>query len=238
VGPLYLFRVAPAQAEALLAEAAALYLDPRNRLLSAGLDSLTEADALSLLLDQHDHLLAARLLLHFGSLVAISRASLSQLSTFLSPGKAMRLLAAFRLAALCSIEQAAKLRIDGPEAIYDLFAGELIQSDREILAAALVDNRLRLIKKVRISIGTLNEALAHPREILKPAISHSAYAFALVHNHPSGDPTPSDADHRLTRRIHEASAILQIQFIDHVIIGQQLNGNPPFFSFKAAGLLT
>jgi DNA repair protein RadC len=125
---------APSPDEALLAEAAALYLDPRNRLLSAGLDSLTEADALSLLLDQHDHLLAARLLLHFGSLVAISRASLSQLSTFLSPGKAMRLLAAFRLAALCSIEQAAKLRIDGPEAIYDLFAGELIQSDRSFEA--------------------------------------------------------------------------------------------------------
>jgi DNA repair protein RadC len=220
-----------------LKEAAALYLDPRNRLLAQGPDALTDADTLSLLLGERDHLLATRLLLDFGSLTALSRASLVQLLPFLNREKAMRLIAAFRLAALCSIQQAPKVRIDGPESIYDLFVGELIQSDREILAAALVDNRLRLIKKVRISIGTLNEALAHPREILKPAISHSAHAFALVHNHPSGDPAPSDADHRLTRRIHEASAILQIQFIDHVIIGQRLNGNPPYFSFKEAGLL-
>jgi DNA repair protein RadC len=101
------------------------------------------------LLGERDHLLATRLLLDFGSLTALSRASLVQLLPFLNRERAMRLIAAFRLAALCSIQQAPKVRIDGPESIYDLFAGELIQSDREILAAALVDNRLRLIKGLR-----------------------------------------------------------------------------------------
>ena len=230
-------RKTPSLEDQLVQEAAALYLDPRNRLLFGGIDALTDADALSLLLGQHDHLLASRLLAHFGSLVALSRAPLYQLSPFLSAEKAMRLLAAFRIAGLCFIDQAAKLRLTNPQTIYDLFAGELLRSDREILAVALADTRLRLIKKVRVSVGTLSESLAHPREILKPAISHSAFAFVIVHNHPSGDPAPSDADVRFTRRIQDAAKILQIQLIDHVIIGQRIDGQSPFFSFKEAGLL-
>src|ERR1700751_950749 len=107
----------PSLENQLVQEAAALYLDPRNRLLSAGLDALTDAAALSLLLGQHDHLLASRLLAHFGSLIALSRAALYQLSPFLSAEKAMRLLAAFRLARLCFIDQTAKLRLTNPQTV-------------------------------------------------------------------------------------------------------------------------
>jgi DNA repair protein RadC len=221
-----------------LKEAAALYLDPRNRLFAHGPDALTDADTLSLILGQRDHMLATRLLVDFGSLTALSRASLVQLSTVLSPEKAIRLLCAFRLANLCGFDQVAKEPLDGPERIYSLFAGELIQADREVLAAALVDTRFRLIKKVQISVGTLNEALAHPREILKAAVCHSAYGFVLAHNHPSGDPRPSDADLRLTRRVADAAKVLQIHFLDHVIVGQRILDNPPYFSFKEAGLLS
>jgi DNA repair protein RadC len=79
----------------------------------------------------------------------------------------------------------------------------------------------------------VNESLAVPREIFRPAIIHSAFAFAfaLVHNHPSGEPTPSKADLRLTRRIAAAAEILQINFVDHVIVGQG------YFSFQEAGVL-
>jgi len=164
-----------------LKEAAALYLDPRNRLLARGPDVLTDADTLSLLLGERDHLLATRLLLDFGSLTALSRASLVQLLPFLNREKAMRLLCAFRLASLCGY-QAAQDPLDSPDRIYNLFAGELIQADREILAGALIDTRFRLLKKVQISVGTLNETVAHPREIFKAAIAHSAYGFVLVHN--------------------------------------------------------
>jgi len=77
----------------------------------------------------------------------------------------------------------------------------------------------------------LNESLAHPREIFRPAILHSAYAFVLVHNHPSGDAKPSEADLRVTKRVAAAAQILQINFLDHVIVGRG------FFSFQEAGLL-
>jgi DNA repair protein RadC len=80
----------------------------------------------------------------------------------------------------------------------------------------------------------LNETLAHPREGLKPVLAFRAYAFILVHNHPSGDPSPSEADLRLTRRIVEASKILQLQLIDHVIIGTPAPGRNSYFSFKEA----
>jgi hypothetical protein len=132
-------------------------------------------------------------------------------------------MAAFRLGPLSSLGQS-KEAIDRPELVYNLFAQELRLADREILAVALLDTRFRLINKEQISVGILNEALAHPREILKPAIVHSAHSFALVHNHPSGDPTPSDADMRLTRQIKEAANVLRIHFLDHVIVGQPAPG--------------
>ena len=88
-----------------------------------------------------------------------------------------------------------------------------------------------------VSHGSLNESVAHPREIFRPAITHAAYALILVHNHPSGDPTPSDADLRLTRRLNEAAELLQIRFLDHVIIGSPDNGRRPYFSFREAGVI-
>jgi DNA repair protein RadC len=218
-------------------EAAALYLDPRHRFLSNGADALNETEAIALILGERNYHLATRLLVSFGSLTALSRASLAQLSPLLGKARAMRLMAAFRLGPLSSLGQLAGAPIDSPDRVYDLFAQELRLADREILAVALLDTRFRLIKKEQISVGILNEALAHPREILKPAIVHSAYAFALVHNHPSGDPAPSDADMRLTRQINEAARVLHISFLDHVIIGQPSPGQTGYFSFKEAGII-
>ena len=149
----------------------------------------------------------------------------------------MRLVCAFRLGALCASRQAAAGPLESAESIYQLFAAELLQLDREVLSVALLDTRFRLLKKTQISVGTLNESIAHPREILKAAISHSAYGFVLVHNHPSGDPSPSESDIRLTRRLADAAHILQLRFIDHVIVGQRIGDRDPYFSFKGAGLL-
>jgi DNA repair protein RadC len=218
-------------------EAAALYLDPRHRFLSSGAEALNETEAISLILDERDYHLATRLLVSFGSLTALSRASLAQLSPLLGKARAMRFMAAFRLGPLSSLGQLAGAPIDSPERVYDLFAPELRLADREVLAVALLDTRFRLIKKEQISVGILNEALAHPREILKPALVHSAYAFTLVHNHPSGDPNPSDADFRLTRQISEAARVLHIIFLDHVIVGQPAPGQTGYFSFKEAGII-
>jgi DNA repair protein RadC len=88
-----------------------------------------------------------------------------------------------------------------------------------------------------VSLGSLNESVAHPREVLQPIFLYSAYAFIVVHNHPSGDPAPSEADRRFTQRLHEVAKLMQVVMYDHVIIGSEENGRQPYFSFQEAGLL-
>jgi DNA repair protein RadC len=101
----------------------------------------------------------------------------------------------------------------------------------------LLNAKQQLIKVATVSQGSVNESLAHPREVFKPAIVHSAYSFIMVHNHPSGDATPSEADIRLTRRINEASRILDLKLMDHVIIGTPTPGRNSYFSFKEGGVI-
>jgi DNA repair protein RadC len=105
------------------------------------------------------------------------------------------------------------------------------------LRTILLDARQRLITMIDVTKGSLNESLAYPRDIFRPVIVHSAYCFILAHNHPSGDPSPSEADLRLTRRLNEAARILQIQMLDHVIIGEPMSGRQGYFSFTEAGTI-
>ena len=107
--------------------------------------------------------------------------------------------------------------------------------DKEHLAVLLLNTKLRTFAWNLVSVGSLNEALAHPREVLRPAIAAPAYGIAVMHNHPSGDTTPSDADRRLTNRIKEAGELMQIRLVDHVIVGR--SDADRRFSFKEAGLI-
>lgn len=102
----------------------------------------------------------------------------------------------------------------------------------ECVAVLALNTRLRIRGHYLVSVGSLNEAMAHPREVFRVAIMASAYAIVLMHNHPSGDVTPSDADRRLTRRISEAGQVLGIELCDHIIVGHQRH-----FSFKESGLV-
>ena len=133
--------------------------------------------------------------------------------------KAVQLAAAFGLGSRLAQEKLARSKIDSPQLVYDLLGAEMRALNRESLRVMLLDTRYHLLRMEEISLGSVNESIAHPREIFRPAIIHSAYAVIVVHNHPSGDPTPSEADHRLTRRLAEAAQLLQIQLCDHVIIG-------------------
>ena len=101
----------------------------------------------------------------------------------------------------------------------------------------LLDTKLRLIQVEQASLGTLNECIAHPRDIFRPVMLHNAYAVVVVHNHPSGDPAPSEADRRLTMRLAEAAKLLQVTLFDHVIIGAPAKGRSAYFSFREAGLI-
>ncbi len=111
------------------------------------------------------------------------------------------------------------------------------EPEKEHLVAVFLNTKLRLMAYHVVSVGSLNEAVAHPREIFRAAILAGAYALVLMHNHPSGDPTPSEADRRLTRKISEAAEIISIHLTDHVIVGTPEAGRQPYFSFKEGGLL-
>lgn len=217
---------------------------PREKLLARGIDSLTDAEILAILLrtgisGKNAVALAQDLLAQYGSLTQLARTPAHELASHhgLGQAKAVQLSAAFGLGARLASEKASREVLDAPELIYQLLWQEFRLLDRESLRVVLLDTRYRLIAVREVSRGTLNESLAHPREIFKPAITHSAYAFVLAHNHPSGDPSPSDADLRLTRKVGEGARLLQIQMLDHLICGVACTGKPGYFSFKEAGLL-
>jgi DNA repair protein RadC len=131
---------------------------------------------------------------------------------------------------------------DTPEALHR-FWGDVIakqpdhEPDKECVVVVMMNARLRPYAWHRVSLGSVAECSAQPREIFRPVIASGAYGFALTHNHPSGDPSPSRADEAITRRINEAATLLQIRLIDHVIIGEPAPGRQPYISFQEAGLL-
>ena len=207
----------------------------QERLVTYGSEALDSAEHLALILGSQKS--ADALLKHFGSLTVLARATVQELLPFVSRSKALRLVSSLRMGAVALREERQSLTIDSPIAIADL-CSEMRFLDRESLRVVLLDAKQHLIKIATVSQGTVNESLAHPREIFKPVITHSAYSFILVHNHPSGDPSPSEADLRLTRRINEASRILQLNLIDHVIIGSPAAGRNSYFSFKEGGVIS
>ena len=104
--------------------------------------------------------------------------------------------------------------------------------DREICVSVTLNTRYNVTGHSLVSIGSLNESVVGPREVFRSAVAMNAYAILIAHNHPSGDPSPSEADHRVTRRLAEVGKILQINLLDHIIIG-----NGKWFSFKEAGVI-
>jgi|SRR5882672_12681933 len=108
---------------------------------------------------------------------------------------------------------------------------------KEHLAVLLLDTKYKMTSFALVSIGTLNESIAHPRDVFRPAIVAGAFALIVMHNHPSGEPSPSQADHSLTRRLAEAAELLQIKLLDHVIVGEKSTGCAGYFSFREAGVL-
>jgi DNA repair protein RadC len=156
----------------------------QDRLATYGSEALHTAEHLGLILGSRKQ--ADALLEHFGSLSNLARASVEELLPFVSRSKVLRLVSSLRMGAVALREERQSLTIDNPEAIADL-CSEMRFLDREYLRVVLLNAKQHLIKVVTVSQGSVNESLAHPREVFKPAIVHSAYSFILVHNHPSGD---------------------------------------------------
>jgi len=212
---------------------------PRERLVRDGADALSSAELLAIILgsgtkSKHVLQLAEELLVAFGSLENLSQATLSELSEIKGIGliKAIQLQAAFRLGIRASKQAATpRCKIIHPKQAYDLLRYELENEMREHFISVLLDAKSYLIAYEIISIGTLSQTLVHPREVFYPAIRHKAASFLVVHNHPSGDLTPSKEDLHLTDLLIDASVLLGIPLRDHLIISKH-----GYVSFREQGL--
>lgn len=217
---------------------------PREKLLGRGAAALTDPELLAILLrtgvpGANAIDVARQLLQRSGSLSGLARCTVHEIASVrgIGPAKAIQLVAAFGLGQRLANERLARQKLDSPELVYDLVAGEMRALHKESLRVILLDTRYRLLQMEEVSIGSVNESIAHPRDVFRPAVISSAYAVIVVHNHPSGDPSPSQSDHSLTRRLAEAAELLQIKLLDHIIIGAPAEGRLPYFSFRETGVL-
>ena len=201
---------------------------PRERLAAHGADALSSADLIAILLRTGMKGCSAidigrQLLAKYRTLDALSRASLDELRQIKGIGrdKAVTLQAAFTLARKMAAEIRAESPVlDTPDRIADLLREDSRSEEVEHFRVVLLNTRRRMIGLEKISQGTLDTILVHPREVFKRAIAANASAIVLAHNHPSGDPTPSEADIKVTRDLIRAGQLLKIDVLDHVIIGK------------------
>lgn len=207
---------------------------PRERLAEQGAESLRNAELIAILLrtgfkGASAIQVAEELLRRFVTLDHLARASLEQLQETKGIGrdKAIALKSAFTLAQRMALEiQGDSPLLDTPERVVDLLREENRFYEVEQFQVILLNTRRRLIKVERISQGTLDTLLVHPREVFHVAIASRASAIVLAHNHPSGDPTPSEADIKVTRDLIRAGQILKIEVLDHLIIGRRTEQRP------------
>ncbi|QTN33736.1 DNA repair protein RadC [Akkermansiaceae bacterium] len=217
---------------------------PREKIDKYGVASLSNEELMAIFLGSGHKgrnviQVAGDLLEKYGGLQELRRLPVSEYMNNKGIGlaKACKLAAAFELGSRLSREKIKSLPLDSPDLIYDHFAHQLGNLPNENAVVVTVNSRLEHTSTTTVSIGTVNETTAHPREIMRPVISRNAYGFILIHNHPSGDPSPSRADHRITEGLVKAAEIMQIKLIDHLIIGRPAPGRSAFFSFRAAGVI-
>jgi DNA repair protein RadC len=201
---------------------------PRERLYWNGPGALADAELLALQLGSGTGSrgaveVAREMLATYGSLAEVARREASELARVrgVGPSKAARLAATFELTRRLRARQpGTRVRLAAPAEVYTAYASLMEDLKHEVFRVALLDAQNRLLRDRIISEGTLSASLVHPREVFKPAILESAAALILLHNHPSGDPAPSQEDIRLTRQLVECGRLLDFRVHDHVIIGQ------------------
>jgi len=201
---------------------------PRELLARSGAEALSDAQLISLLLRTGASGPAATaldvgagLLASHGGVTGLDRASLRELCSErgLGPAKAASLKAALELGRrLLAGAGRSRTRLSSSREVADLFTPRLFNLPREVFIAVLLNARNEVIREITVAVGCLTGSLVHPREVFQPAVRESAAAVILVHNHPSGDPSPSPEDVQLTERLVEAGRILGIRVLDHVVV--------------------
>ncbi len=218
----------------------ALETRPRERLSAYGAQSLSDAELLAILLRSGAAAttaidLANQLLTCFGGLRGLVDTTLEELQAVKGVGlaKAAQVKAALELGRRIASRPAERRPVvRTPEEAAGLVMEEMRHLDREHFWTLLLNTKNRVLAVEKVSIGTLNSSSVHPRELFKNAIRKSAAALILAHNHPSGDPMPSQQDLELTRRLAAAGELIGIKVLDHIIIGDNR-----FTSLRAQGLV-
>lgn len=198
-----------------------------------GPDALSDAEMLAIILKtgtkgENVTDMSNRLIQKYG-IDQLSKLTLQELQEIrgLGPAKAMQIMAVFHLNRRCRLAEKEKTPVKTARDIYEYARPLLAEKEKEHILVLYLDAKNRINKHETISIGTLNSALIHPREIFKTAIKENTNALIVAHNHPSGDPTPSKDDREITKEWHEAGELLEIEMLDHVIIGKD-----NYYSFK------
>ncbi|MDX6767866.1 MAG: DNA repair protein RadC [Candidatus Methylacidiphilales bacterium] len=217
---------------------------PRERLWNRGAESLRTAELLAILLNTGLKgtsvlQLAEQMLVQYQTLDRLARADVRELARIkgIGPAKATHIKAAFELAGRFSKSLHTEIPMDRPSLVQACLGDEMRQLDYESLRVLCLNAKLHLKEQKEISRGTVNETTAHPRDVLEVAILNRAYGIVLVHNHPSGDPSPSNADLDFTLRLKEAARTMQVHLVDHIILGKPTAQRAGYYSFKEAGYL-
>ena len=217
---------------------------PRERLQRHGAGALSNSELIAILLrtgmeGTHVLELADQMLSRYQNLTAIARCSVQELSAIkgVGPAKAVQLAAAFALGHRLGYERLASEPFDDPARIYEFLGTQMRMLTTESLQVVLLNTKLHLIAIEEVSKGSINETVAHIPAIFKPVLLNQAYAFILVHNHPSGNPEPSPADNQFTRRLGEVAQLMQVRFLDHLICGVPTEKKRGYYSYRESGIL-
>lgn len=213
---------------------------PREKLQTLGPEALSNPELLAVILrtgtsrESAVHL-AERLISKSGGLRCLPDLSLEELQEFHGIGlaKAVQIKAALELSKrIATTFQENETSVTSPRHVAELFMEELRYKKKEYFKLVLLNTKNKVIAKEEISVGSLNASIVHPREIFTLPLKKSAASVILIHNHPSGDPTPSQEDLAVTRRLVDGGNILGIEVKDHIIIGDGC-----YLSFKEKGLI-
>jgi DNA repair protein RadC len=202
---------------------------PREKLKALGTGALSDTDLLAIILrvgTQGESVinLANRLLITYGGLVGLGRVPFSELCGVhgLGEAKACQLKAALEMGRRLLLAQPEeRLRVNSPEDLAPLLILEMAPLDQETLRVILLNMKNQVIKFHDVYRGSLNSSLVRVAEVFKEAVRVNAAAIIVAHNHPSGDPTPSPEDARVTEQIVAAGKLLEIEVLDHLVIGER-----------------
>jgi DNA repair protein RadC len=201
---------------------------PRERLRNAGPASLSTGELLAIILNtgikgESVTSMAQRLLTHHGGLAGLMRMDLVELAKVRGVGesKAAKVKASFELGKrLAALTNEDRPRIESPEDVETLMGIDMAALEQEQLRVVLLDTKHRVLAIRTVYQGSANQAGVRVGEVFRDAVRHNAVAMVLVHNHPSGDPTPSSADVSMTMDVVAAGKLMDITVLDHLIIGQ------------------